>query len=219
MAFLEIIHISGEVDQKKLSKQQPLTIGSHASTDITIDEDNVEIMHCRISWGKGGFEAVAAGTEAIEVNGNLVQRAVLKAGDTLRFGSVDIRYRDSNKDGHAPVADEENQSELGLKPLSEELPAPRTPPQKASPEVDEINEDDLIDDDLELIDEEDDDEDASSGGGDLSAGLAALAAAESREGGKSAKKKKSKPQSKPKQKPKSESPPSIPANQSGAPAE
>ncbi|WP_417848729.1 PQQ-binding-like beta-propeller repeat protein [Thalassoglobus sp.] len=213
MAFLEIVHISGEVDQMKLSKQQPLTIGSHSSTDITIDEDNVEIMHCRISWGKGGYEAVAAGTEPIEVNGNLVQRAVLKAGDTLRFGSVDIRYRDSKEDGHTAVEDE-HQAERGLKPLSEEIPAPRTPSQKASPEVDEINEDDLIEDDLEILDDDADDDDASPGGVDIAAGLAALAAAESQGSGKSSRKKKQK--SKPKQKPKAEAQPKQPASKPSA---
>lgn len=193
MAFLEIVHMTGEVERKKLSKQQPLTIGSHASTDITIDEDDVEILHSRISWGKSGYEAVAAGTEPIEVNGNLVQRAVLKAGDTLRFGSVDVRFRDSQSDGQDAVIAEENNRELGLKPLSEEISISRpSASRKAAPPVDDINEDDLIDDDLDLIDEDED-----LGGGDLAAGLAALAAESKKSpgdaaGGQSKKKSKAK---------------------------
>ena len=90
MPFLEIIHMTGEIDQRKLSKQQPLTVGSHASTDIVIDEDDVEIMHCRVSWGKQGYEAVAAGTEPISVNGNLVKNATLKAGDVEKVPTTDL---------------------------------------------------------------------------------------------------------------------------------
>ncbi len=213
MAFLEIIHITGEVDQKKLSKRQPLTIGSHVSTDITIDEDRVEIMHCRISWGKDGYEAVAAGTEPIEVNGNLVQRSTLKAGDTLRFGSVDIRFRDGKDDGKDALAPEENDKELGLKPLSEEVPSiPKPASQKATPAVDEINEDDILDDDLDVMDEEDED----LGGGSIAEGLAALAA-ESRGSGKRQPSKKKKPKPKTKPAPEAKSKQSAPAASSAQP--
>lgn len=180
MAFLEIVHMTGEVDRIALSKQQPLTIGSHASTDITIDEDDVEIMHCRISWGKQGYEAVAAGTAPLELNGNLIKNSKLKAGDILRFGTVDVRFRESEDDGYN-CATAGNQRELGLKPLSEELPTSPPPISlKAKSDVDDINEDDLLDDDF--IDEEDliDEEENPPGGGvDLAAGLAALAKAES----------------------------------------
>lgn len=122
MPFLEIIHYTGEVDRRELVKQTPLTIGSHSSNDIQVDEEEVEIMHCRISWGKKGFEAVAAGVEPLDVNGTAVQRAVLAAGDILRFGSIDIRYRDSEDDGADRGAVEDSEGGLGLKPLSEELP-------------------------------------------------------------------------------------------------
>ena len=136
MAFLEIIHLTGDSDRHQLNKQQPVSIGSHASNDIQIDEAGVEIMHCRISWGKKGFEAVAAGIDPIEVNNTPMQRAELKPGDVLRFGTVDVRFRESEADGTQQSAPEES-AELGLKPISEEIEIfqkTTPPPKKSAPE-------------------------------------------------------------------------------------
>src|SRR5438067_1141401 len=92
MPFLEIVYLTGDVERRPLEKQQPISIGSHSSNDLRIDEDGVESMHCRISWNKKAFEAVAAGIDGIDLNGTIVQRAVLKQGDVLRFGTVDVRF-------------------------------------------------------------------------------------------------------------------------------
>lgn len=94
MPHLEIMHLTGDVERRELSKKQPLSIGSHASNDVVIDEEGIELMHCRIAWNKDGYEAVAAGTEGLDVNGNIVKRAKLKSGDVLRFGTIDLRFRD-----------------------------------------------------------------------------------------------------------------------------
>lgn len=117
MAFLEIVHINGESEKRNLSKQVPLTIGSHASADLTIDESDVEVLHCRITWIKNHFEAVAIGTAALEVNGTKVTQIKLKDGDVLRFGSVDVTYLLDADDDFA--ADEDDG--LTLKPLTEEF--------------------------------------------------------------------------------------------------
>lgn len=121
MPFLEVLHLTGDVERRPLDKRQPLTIGSHKSNDIRIDEDGVEIMHCRVSWAKNGYEVVAAGAEPIEVNGTAMQRSPLKAGDVIRLGSVDIRYRDSENDG-ADAKGAAHAGPLGLKPLTDEVP-------------------------------------------------------------------------------------------------
>ena len=47
----------------ELDKRQPVSIGQHPSNDDSIAGDNVEQMHCRISWNKQGFEVVSAGSE------------------------------------------------------------------------------------------------------------------------------------------------------------
>src|SRR5687768_9294510 len=128
MPFLEIIHLNGEIERRPLEKQQPVSIGSHSSSDIRIDEEGVETLHCRISWNKKAFEAVAAGIEGFEVNGNVVQRAVLKQGDVLRFGTVDLRFIESDQQGAelplvAALAGPDSGT-MSLKPLSDELDVP-----------------------------------------------------------------------------------------------
>ena len=114
MALLEIIHLTGDVERRDLYKRQPMTIGNHSSCDLRIDEEGVEIMHCRISWNKDNWEAVAAGTSPFELNGTPVQRSNLKSGDTLRFGTVDVKFH-----GGATVEDTPKDT-IGIKPTSEE---------------------------------------------------------------------------------------------------
>jgi len=128
MPFLEIVHLNGEIERRPLEKQQPVSIGSHSSNDIRIDEEGVESLQCRIAWNKKAFEAVSAGVEGFEVNGNIVQRAVLKEGDVLRFGTVDLRYTESQEQGAelplvAAFAGPDSGS-MTLKPLSDELDVP-----------------------------------------------------------------------------------------------
>lgn len=126
MSFLEVQHYTGDIERRPLHKQSSLTIGSHASCDLRIDDEAVEVLHCRISWGKQGFEAVAAGVEPLDHNGTQVRRATLKAGDVLRFGAVDVKYREG--EGEAEPAEEPGEL-LGLKPI-EETPRrrPAAPP-------------------------------------------------------------------------------------------
>ena len=96
MPSLKILYPNGDVDRYPLSKLAPVSIGSHSSNDISLNEAGVEVLHCRIAWAKSGYEALAAGGQGIEVNGALVQRAMLKSGDVLRFGEVDVLYRDKD---------------------------------------------------------------------------------------------------------------------------
>ena len=146
MALLEIIHLTGDVERRDLYKRQPMTIGNHSSCDLRIDEEGVEIMHCRISWNKDNWEAVAAGTSPFDLNGTPVQRVTLKSGDTLRFGTVDVKFH-----GGATVEDTPKDS-IGIKPTSDEAilaarnlgkskaaepPKPAVPAKPKSPQSDE----------------------------------------------------------------------------------
>src|SRR5436190_11175928 len=128
MPFLKIVYLNGDIDRRALEKQQPVSIGSHSSNDIRIDEEGVESLHCRIAWNKKAFEAVAAGVEGFEVNGNVVQRAVLKEGDVLRFGTVDLRFLEhEDQEAELPLVTANASPDSGsmqLKPLSDELDVP-----------------------------------------------------------------------------------------------
>src|SRR3954466_2050069 len=92
MSLIEIQRGGDEPEQRTLSKSQPLSVGTHASNDLCVDEDGVALLHCRISWNKSGFEVVAADSRGVELNGKLVQHSVLRLGDVVRVGSLDITY-------------------------------------------------------------------------------------------------------------------------------
>ncbi|MBL8848870.1 MAG: PQQ-binding-like beta-propeller repeat protein [Planctomycetaceae bacterium] len=123
MAHLDIAFLTGDSERRELSKQQPVSIGSYKSNDIVVDEKGVELIHCRISWNKSAFEAVAAGVEPIDVNGNLQQRAVLKSGDVVRIGSVDITFAGEGAERGGGAAAPADESTFGLKPVTGDLPS------------------------------------------------------------------------------------------------
>eukprot|EP00913_Durusdinium_trenchii_P028490 g26718.t1 len=90
----------GDVEERELSKTQPVSIGRHSSNDIRIDEEDVGVMHCRIAWNKNAFELVAASPDGVELNGTSVKNAVLETGDILRVGTVDIEFTIDEKAGN-----------------------------------------------------------------------------------------------------------------------
>ncbi|QDT91836.1 outer membrane protein assembly factor BamB family protein [Gimesia algae] len=127
MASLEISFLSGKHQIIELSKQQPVSIGSHASNDLQIDGENVASMQCRISWNKKNFEVLAATSDGIEINGTMSGRSLLKDGDLIRIGEADILFVDEVDllDLSAPlpdVSDEDNieSSMYDLKPVSQD---------------------------------------------------------------------------------------------------
>lgn len=122
MAYLDIAFLTGDSERRELSKQQPVSIGSHKSNDIQIDENGVELIHCRISWNKSAYEAVAAGVEPIDVNGVMLQRSSLKSGDVLRIGSVDISFHSESSEAGQRAPSAPDAGGLGLKPITSELP-------------------------------------------------------------------------------------------------
>ena len=200
MAYLQINYLTGDAERRELSKQQPITIGTHQTNDLQLDEAGVELIHCRVSWNKDCFEAVAAGVEPIDVNGNLVQKATLASGDVLRIGSIDMTFKTGDEPDDAAPAEG-----FGLRPLTDELPtfltekaeqpAPK-PPKAAAPVVPKKGAakkpapapaaapapvraqakdvmDDILADDEETFDDVDEADEEASGGGDWLAGLAA----------------------------------------------
>lgn len=137
MASLEISFLSGKTQIIELSKQQPVSIGSHSSNDLQVEGDNVASMQCRISWNKQGFELLAATSDGVEINGVLSGRALLNDGDLIRIGDADILFTDEVDllDMDAPLPDvsgEKEESMYDLKPVSADnldyyRPNPETP--------------------------------------------------------------------------------------------
>ncbi|MFQ5731458.1 MAG: PQQ-binding-like beta-propeller repeat protein [Planctomycetaceae bacterium] len=128
MAKLEICYFTGDVEERELTPTQPISVGRRASNDVCIDEDDVGAMHCRIAGNDNGYEVVAAGNDGVEVNGTLVQRAMLAADDVIRVGTVDITFLSEDSELAAAVAGaavseivESSGSRPVVKPLPDEL--------------------------------------------------------------------------------------------------
>lgn len=114
MAYVEVQYLTGENERRSLSKQQPLTIGSHRSNDLIIDEPGVESIHARITWSKSCYEIVALGVDGIDVNGTIVQRSLLQGGEVVRFGAVDMRFDAEGLSADAP--DETAEPDADVRP-------------------------------------------------------------------------------------------------------
>ncbi|MGE4001410.1 MAG: PQQ-binding-like beta-propeller repeat protein, partial [Planctomycetaceae bacterium] len=148
MTYLEIDFGSGDRRTVELDKRQPVSIGRHPSNDVTIAGDDVELMHCRISWQKsGGYQVVAAGKDGVDVNGTLVQKSKLATDDVLRIGPANITFRDpaaSPPETADFEARDVPQSTFSLKPLSGEIDFPLPP---AAEELPPLTADEIIADD------------------------------------------------------------------------
>ncbi len=97
MASLKIQTASGN-ETVELSKKSPITIGSHATNDVVIDDSGVATMHCRISWNGSAYEAVSANPQGIEVDGELVRFQALEPGMKLKVGKAVISFSDPERE-------------------------------------------------------------------------------------------------------------------------
>lgn len=126
MSLLLVKSQNGQIRQFELSKNQPLTIGSHTISDIQIDSEGVALMEARLSWAKKQFEITAAGANKLLVNGEPVQSASLQPGDRITIGTVEFLFttpEELENAGVDPFFDQQESEEIGLQPISEEIPA------------------------------------------------------------------------------------------------
>jgi pSer/pThr/pTyr-binding forkhead associated (FHA) protein len=76
------------------------TVGRAPRADFVVDAALVSRLHCRLAAGAGEIEAVdLESTNGTYVNGQRVDRAVLKEGDKLRVGAVELVVMKSTKAG------------------------------------------------------------------------------------------------------------------------
>ena len=76
------------------------TVGRAPRADFVVDAALVSRLHCRLAAGAGEIEAVdLESTNGTYVNGQRVDRAVLKEGDKLRVGAVELVVTKSTKAG------------------------------------------------------------------------------------------------------------------------
>jgi hypothetical protein len=90
-----LLHIEPGNTTKCLLDQDLLTIGRSDSADIKIDGDYISRIHCRIL--RIGMDSViedADSRNGTRVNGELIERHVLKHGDLVRVGTANFRFVD-----------------------------------------------------------------------------------------------------------------------------
>ena len=67
------------------------TVGRAPRADFVVDAALVSRLHCRLAAGAGEIEAVdLRSTNGTYVNGQRVARGMLKHGDRLRVGAVEL---------------------------------------------------------------------------------------------------------------------------------
>ena len=67
------------------------TVGRATRADFVVDAALVSRLHCRLAAGAGEIEAIdLESTNGTYVNGERVARALLKDGDRLRVGAVEL---------------------------------------------------------------------------------------------------------------------------------
>lgn len=73
------------------------TVGRASRADFIVDAPLVSRLHCRLTAGAADLEVVdLASTNGTYVNGERVDRAILKPGDRLGIGRVELTVERAN---------------------------------------------------------------------------------------------------------------------------
>jgi outer membrane protein assembly factor BamB len=92
MPHLRVTFADGREEHRALSRTEPVTIGAMSFNDICAAGSDVGPLHCRVGWNKQGFEVTAATSKGVNLNGQVVQQALLKPGDRLQVGQVSLVF-------------------------------------------------------------------------------------------------------------------------------
>lgn len=111
MPVLLIQNAAGDSEIQELSKHVPIAVGRHSSNDVRIDEPDVQVLHCRVSWNSRAYEVVAGSSAGVDVNGKHVSNAVLTLGDCIQVGSVEMFYYDRRSQAEAALRGETVETE------------------------------------------------------------------------------------------------------------
>jgi len=74
------------------SSKPPVTIGRSNEADVFLDEPGVWPSHCKIEWLKEGLVLEVQSDALASVNGVPLPRAVLRHGDLITLGAVNLRF-------------------------------------------------------------------------------------------------------------------------------
>ena len=74
------------------ARRFPVRIGRSANANLQIEEAGVWDDHLKVSIDAEGFILETQGSALASINGQPVQRAALRNGDTIEMGSVKLQF-------------------------------------------------------------------------------------------------------------------------------
>jgi hypothetical protein len=74
------------------ARRFPVRIGRAGSANLQIEEAGVWDDHLKVSTEPDGFVMETQGSALASINGQPVQRAVLRNGDTIEMGSAKLQF-------------------------------------------------------------------------------------------------------------------------------
>lgn len=99
MPNIDINFADGRSQRRRLSRRNPIVIGSNPISDVHIDDESIAPIHCRVLWNGKAYEVAAAAEDGVDVNGVLVVRKRLADGDVIRIGDADLVVSNGSKEG------------------------------------------------------------------------------------------------------------------------
>lgn len=137
--FLYYIDSEGKRHEVRLSGKTALTFGRSGEADIQIPDNKVSRIHAEIRpWAGDYIIKDLKSRNGILVNGESVDVAILKSGDTIRIGAMDIHVAKSADKGTETivreVTQELDQGKKGYRTILREIvkstePKPKNPAQ------------------------------------------------------------------------------------------
>lgn len=136
MARLVVDWPDGRSEYLNLSHRKPISIGSHAVSEVQVTGEGVPALAARISWNGASYEVVAAADDVL-CNDRAVQQATLDHEDEIRVGDVVITLergsekRFARKEKEQEVEEEAaRRAEEAVRQAAEEPPPVPSPPSR-----------------------------------------------------------------------------------------
>jgi adenylate cyclase len=102
-----VVHHDGEERSVLLVGSEPVGIGRGLGNRLILPDPSVSRRHAEVRPDAEGWSVVDCGsTNGVAVNGVAVKEAPLRAGDRLRFGSVEVEVRQAAEPAEEGAADD-----------------------------------------------------------------------------------------------------------------
>lgn len=123
----------GRTHRHRLGRR-PLTMGRDAACDVNIESASISRQHAEVHWSEQGCEVKDAGSRnGVWVNGERVQRRILRPGDSISLGrempgihsitfEVVTEVEQDHRHEERSSPDDSSGTSLGMLPLAERRP-------------------------------------------------------------------------------------------------